>query len=184
MPRFEYRVESVKAINDRVVAIEMAPRGRAMRFSPGQFVFVQFFQRGISTEAHPFSVSSTPEDGRLRIVVKALGDYTSRLPALRRGAVARIEGPFGKFSHHNCPNRKQVWIAGGIGITPFLSMAGTLARLGLQRRFVLLGEQRGGGCFPRRAPGAGRGVGLPSRHPLLRGCAGLPHRSSSGRVER
>jgi len=126
VPRFEYRVESVKAVNDRVVAIEMTPRYRAMRFSPGQFIFVQFFQRGISTEAHPFSVSSVPEDGRLRIVVKALGDYTSRLPALRRGAVARVEGPFGKFSHHNCPNKKQVWIAGGIGITPFLSMAGTL----------------------------------------------------------
>ncbi len=126
VPRFEYRVESVKAINDRVVAIEMAPRGRAMRYSPGQFIFVQFFQTGISTEAHPFSVSSTPGDGRLRIVVKALGDYTTRLQALSHGAIARIEGPFGKFSHHNYPNRRQVWIAGGIGITPFLSMAGAL----------------------------------------------------------
>ncbi|MGA2286508.1 MAG: ferredoxin reductase family protein [Dehalococcoidia bacterium] len=128
VPRYEYRVESVKSVNDRVVAIEMTPRSRALRFLPGQFVFVQFFQRGISTEAHPFSLTSVPKDGRLRIVVKSLGDYTSRLQSLRRGAVARIEGPFGKFSYHNCPNKKQVWIAGGIGVTPFLSMAGTLER--------------------------------------------------------
>ncbi len=127
VPRFEYRVESVNPIADRVFAIEMSPAGRALQFTPGQFVFVQFFQQGISTEAHPFSLSSVPGDSKLRIVVKSLGDYTSRLPALARGAVARIEGPFGKFSHRNYPNKRQVWIAGGIGITPFLSMARTLA---------------------------------------------------------
>lgn len=126
VPRFEYRVESVKALNDQVLAIELAPQGRAMRFSPGQFVFVQFFHPGISTEAHPFSLSSAPGHGRLRIVVKSLGDYTSRLRSLTHGAVAKIEGPFGRFSHRNCRNKRQIWIAGGIGITPFLSMAGTL----------------------------------------------------------
>lgn len=124
--RFEYRVEAVRPLNDRVIEIEMAPRKQPMRFAAGQFIFVRFHQPGISSEAHPFSMSSPPQEGKLRIVVKSLGDYTSRLGRLSHGAVAKVEGPFGRFSHRSCPNKKQIWIAGGIGITPFLSMAATL----------------------------------------------------------
>lgn len=37
-----------------------------------------------------------------------------------------LEGPFGKFSYQNIPQKNQIWMAGGIGITPFLSMARSL----------------------------------------------------------
>ena len=40
---------------------------------------------------------------------------------------ARVEGPYGAFSYVNIPNRRQIWIAGGIGITPFVSMARDLS---------------------------------------------------------
>jgi predicted ferric reductase len=124
--RLEYRVEAVAPLSARVIQIEMAPVDRAMRFSAGQFVFVDFHQEGISSEAHPFSITSPPGEKSLGIAVSFLGDYTSRLKQLRPGAGARVEGPFGRFSYHNYPNRNQIWIAGGIGITPFVSMARTL----------------------------------------------------------
>jgi predicted ferric reductase len=124
--RFEYRVESVKELNDRAIHILMKPIGQPMMFHAGQFAFVDFHQPGISAEAHPFSIASTPAQGTLEVVVRSLGDYTSRLKKLKPGTIARIEGPFGRFSYHRYLNRKQVWIAGGIGITPFLSMLRTL----------------------------------------------------------
>jgi ferredoxin-NADP reductase len=46
--------------------------------------------------------------------------------ALEQGASARVEGPYGKFSYRRAQGRRQVWIAGGIGITPFLGMARSL----------------------------------------------------------
>lgn len=50
------------------------------------------------------------------------------LRELEAGAIAIIEGPYGSFSHRRGVRRRQVWIAGGIGVTPFLSMARSLAQ--------------------------------------------------------
>lgn len=59
--------------------------------------------------------------GRIRIAIKALGDYTSTLTAtLEAGAPVRVEGPYGNFSFDQGKGR-QVWIAGGIGLTPFVA---------------------------------------------------------------
>ena len=70
---------------------------------------------------HPFTLSSAPSEGRVRITVKALGDYTSRLEEIVQvGMPAVIGPPHGHFDRHRGTAR-QVWIAGGIGITPFLS---------------------------------------------------------------
>ena len=55
--------------------------------------------------------------------MKAVGDYTSAMRDLAPGDGARIEGPYGAFSYRKIANRSQVWISGGIGVTPFLSMA-------------------------------------------------------------
>ncbi len=67
-----------------------------------------------------------PRNGTLDIVVKALGDHTAALQGVPVGTRADIEGPYGTFSHLNVPNVRQIWIAGGIGVTPLLSMARSL----------------------------------------------------------
>jgi predicted ferric reductase len=64
----------------------------------------------------------------VRFTIKALGDYTQKLMDLKPGTKATIEGPFGAFSYLNGHRKKQVWVAGGIGITPFLSMARNFKR--------------------------------------------------------
>jgi NAD(P)H-flavin reductase len=57
----------------------------------------------------------------MRFAIKALGDETSQLlDVVRPGMPAVIGGPFGRFSHEKGTSR-QLWIAGGIGVTPFLS---------------------------------------------------------------
>lgn len=146
--RFDYTVSGVKELDRSVVEIEMTPVGGPLASRPGQFIFVTFYSESfearfhpvsVSTDErsavivlrpgdardqfHPFSLTSPPMDPRLSLVIKAVGDFTSALHALEPGAAARVEGPYGEFSYLNVSSRRQIWIAGGIGITPFLSMA-------------------------------------------------------------
>ena len=86
----------------------------------GQFVFLALGGAG-GWERHPFSVSSSPSDPQLELTIKASGDYTRELyEQLRTGVPAKLAGPFGGFDYRQ-GGRDQIWIAGGIGVTPFLS---------------------------------------------------------------
>ncbi len=126
---YNYRVERTRLVTKDVIELLLSPVDKRFDFQPGQFIFIRFKYSGvdgITTEAHPFSISSAPSDSSLRLSVKALGDYTKQLLQLKPGAIAEIEGAYGKFSYRNYDNPNQIWIAGGIGITPFLSMARSL----------------------------------------------------------
>ena len=85
----------------------------------GQFAFVTFDER---EGPHPFTISSAwGDDGRMDFMIKPLGDYTRRLPAtLKAGDPVRVEGPYGRFDFGGAQAR-QIWVAGGIGITPFVA---------------------------------------------------------------
>ncbi len=94
----------------------------------GQFAFVRF---DAAEGAHPFTIASAPNalgsgaDGGqlLRFVIKPLGDYTHTLrQQLRAGQRVDIEGPYGRFDGAGASQRQQVWVAGGVGITPFLAL--------------------------------------------------------------
>lgn len=123
----KYKVKSVVMLNKNVIEIELEPEGKVMDFLPGQFVFVIFFGDKISRESHPFSISSPPDKNNLKLVIKSLGDFTENLRNVKAGGVVSIDGPFGRFSYRNFENKNQIWLAGGIGITPFLSMARSLS---------------------------------------------------------
>jgi predicted ferric reductase len=78
----------------------------------------------VSREPHPFTLSSTPSrPGTLQFNIRASGDWTRTVAHLSEGDQARIQGPFGRFGHlFTTPDRELIMIAGGIGITPMLSM--------------------------------------------------------------
>jgi predicted ferric reductase len=120
---YSYRVKSVKRVGEQVLAIDMVPLKESIKFNPGQFIFLSFKSKKISPEVHPFSISSAPGSDGIQVSVKSLGDYTADLKNIAPGDLASIEGPFGKFCYNYIPNNRQIWMAGGIGITPFLSMA-------------------------------------------------------------
>lgn len=122
-PSRAYRVTHLDKAGD-ALAVTLQPQGRALKHRAGQFAFISFADLGLG-EPHPFTLSSAPqEDGSLRMTIGPLGDYTIRLMSrLQVGAQARVEGPFGDFGIARGP---QVWVAAGIGITPFAAMAGSL----------------------------------------------------------
>ena len=109
-----------------VAEVTLRPEGRALRWRPGQFAFLSAPDAGMA-EAHPFTIASAPRaDGHLRFGIKALGGWTRRLPErLAHGQRLRVEGPYGRFVLRKRA-RRQVWLAGGIGITPFLAWAEAL----------------------------------------------------------
>lgn len=115
-----YIVQSVDR-QGSVTSLELAPVGRPMKRRAGQFVFVRI-GTGALSEPHPFTVASSPRDRVLRLLVKDLGDWSERLAdRVSEGDEVMVEGPYGRL--HLFPRRPvtTVWIAGGVGITPFLS---------------------------------------------------------------
>ncbi|MFA5877948.1 MAG: ferric reductase-like transmembrane domain-containing protein [Candidatus Staskawiczbacteria bacterium] len=124
--KYEYLVKEVNILSDKIVEIVMSPVKNPIKYLPGQFVFVSFHGKLISSESHPYSISSIQPVRDLRILVKALGDYTSKINNLSPGTRVKVEGPFGKLCYSTIDNRNQIWIAGGIGIAPFLGMARNL----------------------------------------------------------
>lgn len=113
----------------QVLEVRLQLKSRWVGHAAGQFVFVRFDG---DAEPHPFTLSSAwTGDGSLLLLIKGLGDYTSALPArLHRGDLVRVEGPYGQFNFRKNarrPSSGQIWIGGGIGITPFIARMKHLA---------------------------------------------------------
>lgn len=88
----------------------------------GQFAAIRVFRDGAWSEAHPFTLSSAPGDDALRMTIKKSGAFTSMIPDLEPGTPIQCAGPFGKFCADIDERTRVVMIAGGVGITPFLSV--------------------------------------------------------------
>ncbi len=120
--KLPYKVIEVKQIVPKIWEITMQPKDKRIHFFPGQFIFVTPVDSQIvKHEQHPFSISSANDNMHLSFTAKALGDFTESLQFLKPGNLVKVEGPYGKFIFI-LKKKKQIWIAGGIGITPFMSM--------------------------------------------------------------
>ncbi|HEX5514490.1 MAG TPA: ferric reductase-like transmembrane domain-containing protein, partial [Gammaproteobacteria bacterium] len=116
----EYRVVDLHP-GDNAIHLQLMPVKRAVQFQPGQFGFLRMKQEGL-WEPHPFTIASgTSPDGRVDFVVRGLGDYTSKLAAKTAiGMRADIYAPYGRFRRPTQAQR-EIWIGGGVGISPFIS---------------------------------------------------------------
>jgi predicted ferric reductase len=93
---------------------------------PGQFAFITFDEK---EGAHPFTIASADRGDRsISFQIKALGDYTRTLgKRLEVGHAVKVEGPYGRFDvARQDSSAQQIWIAGGIGVTPFLAWLDSL----------------------------------------------------------
>ncbi len=117
---------------ERGLEIIMRPEGTRHLAShqPGQFIFLTATAGGAS-ETHPFTLTSPAGDECLSVLIRPSGDWTAQVQAtLAAGDRVLLEGPFGAFTPQAGPGapQHQVWVAGGAGITPFLSVLRTAHR--------------------------------------------------------
>lgn len=119
-----YRVERIERETHNVWTLMLKPPKDAELFDylPGQFQFLTF--DGGKGEEHPFTISSSPTQSTYHTAsIKESGDFTRRIGEVREGDFIAVQAPFGRFSYVLHPEEKDiVFIAGGIGITPFISM--------------------------------------------------------------
>ena len=115
-----YKVTNVRQINS-VVEVHLLPVSKSLQAKSGQFAFVKFLNPKLK-EVHPFTISNIEEEnGEIRFSIKTLGDFTKKLASeIKPTTEAIITGPFGKFNLSQ-GSEPQIWVAGGIGITPFLA---------------------------------------------------------------
>jgi predicted ferric reductase len=139
MLRRPYRVVEVVRERGRSWTLAVEPVGHeGMRFAPGEFAWLTL-RTPFSFDEHPFSFSSSAESPeRLEFGIKELGDFTSRIGGLAPGTPVYLQGPHGSFSVDRHPAAGYVFVAGGIGIAPMISMIRTLADRGDRRPLLLV----------------------------------------------
>lgn len=119
-------VRQVWPHTDTVASYRLEPQGRVPKFHAGQFLHLALDAYAPDRpwpESRIFSIASAPSERavRLDVTVSAKGRFTRRLlGTLRAGDACWLKLPYGEFLFP--PDRPLVLIAGGVGITPYLSL--------------------------------------------------------------
>jgi predicted ferric reductase len=122
--RAPYRVVTNRKVADRMWEVAVEPeRGDALRFAAGQFVWLNLGHSPFSLTEHPFSISSAPVDRpRISFTIKESGDFTNQISSIVPGTRAYLDGPHGNFTLAGRKSQCIVFIAGGVGFAPIVSM--------------------------------------------------------------
>lgn len=133
--RRRYRVASVEPVAERTWRLHLEPAtARTLRFRGGQFIWLKLGRAFAQLSEHPFSIASGPSpDGRIDLLIKAAGDFTSTVGALAPGTPAFLDGPYGNFTLAGREGEGILLVAGGIGVAPILSILHELAAQGYTR---------------------------------------------------
>lgn len=140
MLRRPYRVTEVRKERGDTTTLVMQPDGHpGFSFRPGQFGWLTVWGTPFKITGHPFSFSSSAAvtDGRVEMSIRNLGDFTSKISNVPVGKRVYLDGPYGAFTIGN-PADMHVLIAGGVGVTPMMSMIRTLADRGDKRPVILI----------------------------------------------
>ncbi|MDM5247514.1 ferric reductase-like transmembrane domain-containing protein [Lysinibacillus sp. G4S2] len=118
---FKYKgnITGIKKLGSNVIELELT-LDKKIPYRHGQFIFIKILQDGFEKAPHPFSISGG--DGKkIFVTIKVLGDFTKNVyESVQLNTPIALDGPFGHLNFDN-GTQQQIWIAGGIGITPFLS---------------------------------------------------------------
>ena len=133
-PRREYVVRELRTETSTVSTLVLEPRRdrhqrgyRTFAFAPGQFAWIRL-NPSIGAQEHPFTIASSAHLGLwTEFTIRHSGDFTNELRQLRPGSPVWVDGPHGAFTLDLRRCTGLVMIAGGVGITPMMSMLRTLA---------------------------------------------------------
>jgi predicted ferric reductase len=140
----QYKVINVKPERANCWTLQMRPTKKSFGFYPGQFAWLTVWKTPFSDTEHPFSLaSSSAHNDRIEMTIKELGKFTATIKQVQPGQQVYVDGPYGSFSCDRYPEAKAfIFLAGGIGITPIMSMLRTLADRNDQRPLMLFYANR------------------------------------------
>lgn len=119
--KHHFKVIKLEEVADGTVEITGKSFSKDINFEPGQFAFIKIPGKNSSFPSHPFTISEAPKNGEIQFTIKGLGDHTKALfNTIKVDDEFMVSGPHGKFNYKT-GSKNQIWIAGGIGITPFRS---------------------------------------------------------------
>jgi len=146
--RHPFRVTVVEELTKGVWDVRLEPQDDRGTFEhlPGQFQFITFHRgRGLPEEEHHWTISSSPGTSGEYVTstIKELGDFTSTIGSTRPGDTATVHAPFGRFSYLLHGDEEDlVFVAGGIGITPLMSMIRHMRDIGSKIPVLLVYANR------------------------------------------
>lgn len=127
MKKYPWKIVQVNEEVDGTWSVEFEPDGHSgLEFNAGQFVWITIGNSPFSIQQHPFTIASSTEQKNITLTIKELGDFTSQVGELEVGTTAFLEGPYGNFTLEASNSRHNVFIIGGIGVTPAISVLRTL----------------------------------------------------------
>lgn len=107
-------------LGDGLFEISLEPSGKPFTFRAGQFALV-YLEAKDGWHRNPFSIASSPKERNVRVTVKTLGEFTSQIPHLIEPGMPAIIGKDNGYFDYRKGTENQVWVAGGVGVTPILS---------------------------------------------------------------
>lgn len=138
--RRPYEVVAVTPVAANTWQLEIRPRhGAALDYEAGQFVWLRVGRNPWSPDEHPFSIASAPADRtKLSFIIKAFGDFTSKLGGIAPGAKAYVDGPYGHLTLARRQCEGVALLAGGVGIAPLLGILRQMQASGDRRPVILV----------------------------------------------
>lgn len=146
MSEYTYYLKKIDQPTDDLIILELADKtGKPVfDFHPGQYGMISYRNnQGKIENKHAFSFASSPtQKDYLRFGIRVQGAFTQGLKQLKEGAEITISGPHGKFIYDENKYPDLVMIAGGIGITPFVSALNYASDRNLSNKLSLIYSAR------------------------------------------
>ena len=141
----QYKLTDVSHETPSILSLKMQrlENEQAISFQPGQYATISYRKGMRPSAVRCFSIASTPTDqDHLELGIRVGGKFTHALERLNEGDIVTIDGPYGNFIFDSMSDTDVVMCAGGIGITPFMSMMRYATKLDLPNNIHLLFSAR------------------------------------------
>lgn len=125
--KYKATIEKIESVIEGVYTLTFTSNGRKFQYSPGQFLHLAIDSDYDGSSQWPdsrcFSMQTSPEEEYLRITYAVKGNFTNKMKeVLNEGIEVWLKLPYGELFEHGHDTTNTVFISGGTGITPFLSL--------------------------------------------------------------